>query len=628
MIIQIAQASQENNLEEIERNPLGDSYKWKIAFHYQNPNKVAIVNIFNKVMLQEIIKKEFNQNFTSISNSYKIILNNTQYQLEEVLNKSESLWKKYSTKTIKKDSNTLKISENKIPLNQILYGPPGTGKTYSVINKALEILGIDCEKLERDEINEKYNEFRKKGQIEFITFHQSYSYEEFVEGIKPDIDENGSAFYEIRNGIFKEICNLANQETREVIGKQREQVKISSHIINKDKDIYHLYTLPSGKKCNDYFNECVENGYIKASKGYGAEAIKDKVKEGDYITIPSSVNGEKSRSIRAFGVMRGNVREEKENKGEKGIVNWIYRDVDWIWVAENENNIIRLEKNELNFGRTTFSKVSDERYKDSILNRLEKILNPNYTPSDNKKPYILIIDEINRGNISKILGELITLIEPSKRLGEKEAIEVKLPYSGESFGVPNNLYIIGTMNTADRSIALMDTALRRRFSFVEMMPNYKELEKIQVNNADIQLNKLLEAINTRIEYLLDRERTIGHAFFFENAKKDEISQDKERYITTLDNLKIIFKNKIIPLLQEYFCDDYEKIKSVLNDDENKFIEVVKSEENPYIKTMKDFIDDDKILYKIADSKDWEIENFTKIYDDKVNLQNQVDNEES
>jgi hypothetical protein len=174
------------------------------------------------------------------------------------------------------------------------------------------------------------------------------------------------------------------------------------------------------------------------------------------------------------------------------------------------------------------------------------------------KNYVLIIDEINRGNISKIFGELITLIEESKREGKHEALSVTLPYSNETFSVPNNLYIIGTMNTADRSLALMDTALRRRFDFIEMMPDINLLcddnqESIIVENIDI--SKMLQTMNQRIEVLYDREHTLGHAFFM------PLFDDR-----TIENLASIFKNKIIPLLQEYFFEDWDKIRMVLGDD--------------------------------------------------------------
>ncbi|NOH79507.1 AAA domain-containing protein [Vibrio sp. RE86] len=170
--------------------------------------------------------------------------------------------------------------------------------------------------------------------------------------------------------------------------------------------------------------------------------------------------------------------------------------------------------------------------------------------------YVLIIDEINRGNLSKIFGELITLVEPSKRKGAKEELEVILPYSGDKFSVPDNLYIIGTMNTADRSLAMMDTALRRRFDFKEMTPK----PELFANNTvkGINLSRLLETLNKRIEVLYDREHTLGHAFLF--PVFNETSEDK-----AFVELQSAFKNKIIPLLEEYFYEDWNKIRLVLGD---------------------------------------------------------------
>lgn len=172
--------------------------------------------------------------------------------------------------------------------------------------------------------------------------------------------------------------------------------------------------------------------------------------------------------------------------------------------------------------------------------------------------YVLIIDEINRGNIANIFGELITLIEDSKRAGEKEAISVKLPYSKETFSVPNNLYIIGTMNTADRSVEALDSALRRRFVFEEMMPCPDLLKDVKVKNLDISLKDLLETINGRIEVLKDREHQIGHSYFMGFVKGEACEIEAEKLLA-------VFKNNIIPLLQEYFYGDYEKILLVLGD---------------------------------------------------------------
>ena len=252
------------------------------------------------------------------------------------------------------------------------------------------------------------------------------------------------------------------------------------------------------------------------------------------------------------------------------------RSVEWIFIPDEP---IYYEK----ILYKQFSQMSIYNIKDNLkIDEFKQI----FTKDSQKieKNYALIIDEINRGNISKIFGELITLIEPPKRLGADDEIMVELPYSKEKFGVPSNLYIIGTMNTADRSIALMDTALRRRFEFVEMMPEYSDLKEV----ADIDIGKMLKTINERIEYLYDRDHTIGHAYFIN--------------VSDLKTLANVFKNKILPLLQEYFYDDWEKIRLVLGDsqkDEN--LQLVKIKRNMTAeKLFRGKIDyiDDKILYEI------------------------------
>ena len=210
----------------------------------------------------------------------------------------------------------------------------------------------------------------------------------------------------------------------------------------------------------------------------------------------------------------------------------------------------------------------------------------NNKENKNEKNYVLIIDEINRGNISKIFGELITLIEESKRLGEDEKLTIKLSYSKKDFGVPNNLYIIGTMNTADRSIAPIDTALRRRFTFVEMMPEYKDLKEVE----GVDLSKLLEAINARIEAIYDRDHQIGHSYLLN--------------VDSIEKLRKVFKNKIIPLLAEYFYEEWENIKLILNDNG-----MIVEKESEYLKN----ISNRQKVYEITDSNSWNEETFKKIY---------------
>jgi 5-methylcytosine-specific restriction protein B len=249
------------------------------------------------------------------------------------------------------------------------------------------------------------------------------------------------------------------------------------------------------------------------------------------------------RTIDAVGVVKGEYEwhPELEDYCRVRKVKWIVKGINYDIFEMNHNTVMTLSTvYKLNVSVADVIRILNE-------NNAGKII-----AAESPKRYVFIIDEINRGNISKIFGELITLIEPTKRLGQPEAIKAKLPYSQEMFGVPDNVYIIGTMNTADRSIALIDTALRRRFNFIECQPDLKVLDGIEVEG--ILVSELLSKLNRRIEVLCDREHTIGHSYFL--ALKDN---------PTLNKLADIFAHNIIPLLQEYFYEDYEKIRLVLGD---------------------------------------------------------------
>ncbi|MGI7849789.1 AAA family ATPase [Campylobacter jejuni] len=453
---------------------------------------------------------------------------------------------------IKQSENEKMLIENQnIPLNQILYGPPGTGKTYHTIDKALEILGENLEN--RDEKKAKFDEYVKNGQIVFTTFHQSYGYEEFVEGIKPRIDskENSKEVeYEIKDGIFKELCKKALDNYKVSLLTQEEFVK-SEDLENKIE--IFLDELVDQQK----FIEKIQSG------GFKLEEYNEK-----YRIITDDTNANLYLNLEIFKTLLENKDKIINGRSIKQIL----------------NNKHRRQIDSYYFQLVKLFKEREQDYK--VDN------NPSEKPE--LKPYIIIIDEINRGNVSKIFGELITLIEASKRIGEKEELKVTLPYSGKEFGVPKNVYIIGTMNTADRSITSLDTALRRRFEFVEMMP---DVSKLSMDCEGINLQELLKAINTRIEYLLDREKTIGHAFFIG--------------VENLNDLKKVFKNKIIPLLQEYFYNDYALIDAVLN--KNGMLEI-SVENKDYLKNMTEFIESDKIVYKFSDSNNWSKDTFIKIYE--------------
>ncbi|EAL0813043.1 AAA family ATPase, partial [Campylobacter jejuni] len=521
---------------------------------------------------------------------------------------------KSNNKEIRNDGSEMSNKkENKnLSLNQILYGPPGTGKTYHTIDKALEILGENLESRDRDEKKAKFDEYVKDGQIVFTTFHQSYGYEEFVEGIKPMMNNEANSQeiqYEIKDGIFKDICNraLENYENSNLNTEElREKIKLR-------------------EKVEKFLNRLLETN----------EPIS-KTKGGNFF-----INSFNNNTIEIYS-------EDVER-------------FDGIFKLSLSTFITLLKSNiEFNSAVEMFKKVFDRDYADrthtyyfNLVNKFKEYekqavlkTEDNKISSNSLNSYIIIIDEINRGNVSKIFGELITLIEPSKRIGESEELKVTLPYSGEKFGVPKNVYIIGTMNTADRSITSLDTALRRRFEFVEMMPDPDLLKNVfickDVENpnkdedylgddaktegfAEI-LQNILISINKRIEFLLDREKTIGHAFFMSEAvkfnkdnwcKSDEYEEDW--YVLSISKLKSIFQNKIIPLLQEYFYNDYALISAVLND--NGMIEKCEKDDK-YLQKIKnlDNVDSEKIIYNIAsfDDKIWDkIEIYQAIYNDEI-----------
>ena len=455
--------------------------------------------------------------------------------------------------------------------NVIFYGPPGTGKTYTTAKRAVEICKTESEKELTDysEIMKKYNELKKKNRIEFITFHQSYGYEEFIEGIKPivlneddeseDESENNQESktnikiendikYDIVDGIFKKFCDNARKAIIETDNNNDN---------NDNNDIPLEAIVWKVTVRGEVREDCFNNNRVRIDWNFddaGAVGFVEEVKKGDII-ITTDGSRTKINGIAVVIDDKGYILAGEERDTTTRSVKWL---------AKNINENIKNINKEKMLHRRTVARVPNMKVEDIIKLAKEKNQKElsKIVIKENKEPYVFIIDEINRGNISKIFGELITLIETTKRSGEgkKECISTKLPYSKEEFTVPDNVYIIGTMNTADRSIALMDTALRRRFKFEEMLPNYDLLEDIFVEDEGVKVNigAMLKVINERIEYLYDREHTIGHAVFLEKMENDKIDID-------INKLENIFKKNIIPLLQEYFYEDYEKIRIVLGD---------------------------------------------------------------
>jgi 5-methylcytosine-specific restriction protein B len=591
----------------------------------------------------------------------------TPYAFMRVLY-SEDLSIRPKTRAVEQATEVIHDSvDESIPLNQILYGPPGTGKTYHTVNKALSIIDpayLKAHKESRNMLKARFDNLQKEGRIGFVTFHQSFSYEDFVEGIKTFTNDDDQIYYDIEDGIFKEMCLKASVSEK---SHSKEDVDLTGK---------RIWKMSLGNTLEDdgaVYDECIEKGYALlgwgesfdftgcvsrediadkysstgkdiSEKKYGISAIYNfihTIKQGDIVIISDG-----NKKFRAIGEFTGDYHflsdSSREGFRQSRPVIWhktftpskpisdlfkkslsqmtlyelrdstIDRDLlskmlkasvsgdnDLISVGEKfknyhvskvSNEIIEFIKPNggvLPFPRIiidelfklvrqkkitiddikekkVFDKLPDTKLEKFFVNGYENLLHKvvkhlvdgspkGGSPTNEIKPFVLIVDEINRGNIAKILGELITLVEPSKRRGNAEQLTVKLPYSKEPFSVPNNLYLIGTMNTADRSLAQIDIALRRRFVFEELLPDHLLLKSIgKINGVDVM--SMVEAINSRIELLYDRDHTLGHSIFL--SLKDDPS---------LGALANIFEQQVLPLLEEYFFEDWEKISQVLGD---------------------------------------------------------------
>jgi Cdc6-like AAA superfamily ATPase len=457
--------------------------------------------------------------------------------------------------------------DKNIPLNRILYGPPGTGKTYHSIQMAVATAepSFYPEGETRDEVrqayNDKYKELVKVERIQFVTFHQSYGYEEFVEGLSAKTEGDQLSYFE-KDGIFKTICLEAKKYRVTTRNKQ----------LSEFDERWQLFA----------------EQLAESESGIQITTLSKKT----YFTVTDVT----SNTIR-FDKSKGSSIHTLSVKTLKA-------------VYDQEKQIVG--------GLQPYYAAFIEH-----LNQFELAV---VEASTERKNFVLIIDEINRGNISKVFGELITLVEESKRLGQTESLEAILPYSGDSFSVPDNLYLIGTMNTADRSLALMDTALRRRFDFVEMMPDYNVLcdeeglsYKIKSDDFEIDLVLLLQTLNKRISALYDREHQLGHAFLMPVVKAIVAGEDDK----ALNELKSCFENKIIPLLAEYFFEDWQKIRLVLGDNQKpEAYQLIKQSDVDYTALfgdsdeVSDLADGAQAFSLISnDSKLWQsVNTYIAIYD--------------
>jgi len=444
--------------------------------------------------------ESYRENLSEIISASQIELNRTQvsgFRKYNNLNFENSIFDiKYRDKLFKKAFGQTKgISETISTLNNlkmfskniILYGPPGTGKTYNSIDIAIEIVlgkSLGSHSKNKDE----FDRLRKEGQIEFVTFHQNYTYEDFIIGITPDITA-GTLRFDKKEGIFKQLADRAKQNWLSSTDKKEKRI-----------DFDYVF--------NSFFSKLIE------------EEINE-------VEIPMRSKRYKFK-ITAIDIEDGRIKFKKQSGGTGHDL--LIKNVKGIYEG-------KLEYGEQGLG-VYYNPLNEKlkKYAETIQPETDKV---------KLKNYVLVIDEINRANISKVFGELITLLEDDKRLGEANELKITLPNGEKDFGVPPNLYIIGTMNTADKSIALVDIALRRRFEFIGYYPQYERDDNEGYNEEAINL---LRSINSSIfEKKKSADYLIGHAYFMKRQP-----------------IETVLENKVIPLLMEYFSGKVDIVSSIFD----------------------------------------------------------------
>ncbi|WP_434082389.1 AAA family ATPase [Acinetobacter terrae] len=562
-ILEIVDAAQRRDLNAIADIQFTKGLKWMIAFLYQDFSNPCVIPIVGETNIKRIGYESYVK--TPVPEFLPILLAD-QGDLEffPYVEKLFAMIRKGYLDNKQKKQQIEELVDDVMtqqPLNRILFGAAGTGKTFHTINHALSIIENKplevLEKEDRTELKQRFDQYKAQGQIKFVTFHQSFSYEDFVEGIRAETDAVGNLKYPVKAGVFKEIVELA---------KGNVQSNIDSEIDLSNKKVWKMSLGRAGVE-DDLYRSCLDNDVILLGWGDAInfsdcndiQSVKNKLQEAHYHkdsedTAAGYVNTFKNKIkigdlvIITDGNLKfraiAEVTDEYEYDENQEFGYHQLRKVKWLKTFSPSL------KNE-DYFKKIFSQSTVYNLENAVdKSKLAVLLQPEAMPVSNlDNKYVLIIDEINRGNISRIFGELITLIEDSKREGADETLSVTLPYSKEEFSVPQNIYLIGTMNSSDRSLTGLDIALRRRFTFVEMPPKPELLNEIIVEGLNI--GKLLEVINQRIEVLLDRDHCIGHANFMSLKNQP-----------TLEHLASIFTQKIIPQLQEYFFDDWAKINLV------------------------------------------------------------------
>jgi hypothetical protein len=515
-----------------------------------------------------------------------------QYNWEELINKAAAVIRELTKdyyhfyNMIQPETNGQQMTVNRaISLNQILYGPPGTGKTYATKAQAVAILDGALPNT-RSAINQRYQELVRDKRITFVTFHQSSTYEDFVEGIKPVMgadEEEGDLRYQIEDGIFKRMCVEATYE----FVKRQNKEQAAGKTLDFSQRLDQLL--------NQFQQQLDDGAQIEIPQRSRQQIRVEEIsKQGNFIL--RHVDGDRTYTVsqnrleklfnaiddfdqipNIYAYFRSIIGGSNAS-AYWAILNQLYQqEATTPASAEQSSSVVDYAIKQQAFYRMNWQEASDAE----VLPK-----------------YLMIIDEINRGNVAAIFGELITLLEEDKRGGKEEYLSVSLPYSKEKLVVPPNLYLIGTMNTADRSVEALDTALRRRFSFTEVEPQPGLLAEIEIDG--LNLADMLRTINHRIELLLDKDHCIGHAYFMDIAKADEPGRA----------LREVFAQKVLPLLEEYFFGATGKIQLVLGPAFCPRQEII-SEKSPFASNT-DYGDgeyENREIYRTADVMNMPLETF-------------------
>ncbi|MFO1253656.1 MAG: AAA family ATPase [Inhella sp.] len=572
LIVQTARAARAGRLDEVEGIDLWPIVRRKIAFLYQDREHPCILPVYMAPLLRQVWPGPGEPPKDSVA-LYEGFMN--RRGMQPVLAYGDAIWAQVEAaqaNVAPTDSDEWEQSEldststkgTMQALNQILYGPPGTGKTFATVDAALAILDpghLAQHHANRAALKARFDALTHQRRIRFVTFHQSFSYEDFVEGLRAQVNDEEQLEYRVEPGVFKQLCDDARPRVLAGSVAVRPQARVWKISIagtgasaTKSYCLAHDEARIGWGRTGDLKALGDGNEYYR-SLGQGDHGtlryFADEVAVGDVMLCIHSAD-----AIAAVGVVTGDYRFEAPEKVPKGLIadyqhvrpmKWLYKDLELPIGPINDNRSFTLK---------TVYLMNRLGWPDVLAhlesNGCKAVEGQALTGSAAAEPHVLVIDEINRGNISRIFGELITLIEPSKRAGADEALEVVLPYSKKPFSVPSNVYLIGTMNTADRSLTAMDVALRRRFVFEAMPPRPELLEDVEVEGVPV--DRLLAVMNQRIEGLLDRDHCLGHAYFM------PLQQEP-----TLARLAEVFRNQVLPLLQEYFFDDWQRIQWVLND---------------------------------------------------------------